>query len=98
MFWRDFARSPTDDASASVPKCAVIWYAPGDVEVKAGYLKPLFTWDYGYELFWNEQFNGFRASTAFGWHDEGVEIYKSFEGDGFSVPSSLYIVNGPDSK
>lgn len=76
----------------------VTWRLPSGFELKAGYLKPLFTWDYGYELFWNEQYNASVVSAnpwLGAWHDGGVELYKTLETDEFSVPVYLYVLNGP---
>jgi hypothetical protein len=77
----------------------VTWRLPEGFELKAGYLKPLFTWDYGYELFWHEEYHAsyVTANPWLGsWHDTGLELYKSFETDEFSVPVYLYLLNGPD--
>lgn len=75
------------------------WILPNDFQLKAGYLKPLFTWDYGYELFWHEEIHASYVtanSWLSSWHDSGIELYKTFEPQGFSLPAYLYLLNGPD--
>lgn len=70
---------------------------PYEVQLKAGYFTPLFTWDYGYELFWNEEYHAsyVTANSNLGaWHATGLELYKSFEFEGVSVPAYLYVLNG----
>jgi hypothetical protein len=96
----EITRSPSSEAHVEILRAAVIWYMPADYEMKAGYLKPLFCWDYGYELFWDEQYNAYvvSANSWLGsWHDVGVEFYKNFEGEGYAIPAYLYLTNGPTS-
>ena len=70
---------------------------PRGYELSAGIVKPRFTWDYGAELFWEDEVNGskFTANTSLGaMHDSGVELYKSFDVGNYSIPSYLYVLNG----
>jgi len=70
---------------------------PRGYEVSTGIVKPRFTWDYGAELFWEDEINGskFTANTSLGAvHDAGIEVYKNFEVGDYSIPSYLYILNG----
>lgn len=65
------------------------------LELRAGYMNCLFTWDYGKELFWHEEYNGNKASLYLGsWHDSGIEAYRNFEFSGVSMPVYLYLLNG----
>ena len=76
----------------------ITYVLPQGFEVKAGYLKPLFTWDYGYEAFWHETYHAtyVTANPWLGsWHDSGVELYKSFDMESASIPVYLYLLNGP---
>lgn len=67
------------------------------VQTRAGYMSTPFTQDYGKELFWHEQHNGGKFTLASAWHDTGLEIYKSLELGGVSVPASVYVLNGNSS-
>lgn len=94
----DITRAKEAEIELEFLRASVSWRLPNGFELKAGYLKPLFTWDYGYELFWNEQYNASVVSAnpwLGSWHDGGVELYKSLETDEFSVPVYLYLLNGP---
>ncbi len=70
---------------------------PYDVEMSLGIVKPQFTWDYGAELFWEEQLNGgkFSINNFLGaMHETGIEFYKPFELSFASLPTYLYLLNG----
>jgi hypothetical protein len=73
------------------------YIAPMDVEISAGIVKPIFTMDYGDELFWGEEFNGSKF-TADPWlgemADSGIQVYKSFDVGDASIPVWLYALNG----
>lgn len=67
------------------------------VQLRAGYLNVPFIQDYGKEIYWHEEFNAGKFTLGNAWHDTGLEIYKPFEIKGFSLPTSLYILNGNGS-
>ena len=70
---------------------------PKDVEMSLGIVKPKFTWDYGSELFWEEEVNAgkFTANDFLGaMHETGIEFYKPLEVSKVSLPTYLYILNG----
>ncbi len=70
---------------------------PGDYELGFGVVKPRFSWDYGAELFWEDEGNGSKFTTnnyLGAVHDGGIEVYKNFELGSFSLPTWVYILNG----
>ena len=70
---------------------------PYELEMAVGIVKPRFTWDYGTELFWEEEINGgkFSCNDFLGaMHEAGIELYKPFEFSGISLPAYLYVLNG----
>lgn len=78
-------------------KAALTVLLPYQVELSAGILKPRFTWDYGAELYWEEEYHGgkFSNSTFLGaMHDTGIELYRNFDIGPVSVPTYLYALNG----
>jgi hypothetical protein len=71
--------------------------SPYEVELTAGYLKPRFTYEYGAEMYWNEEYHGsrFATSTALGvMYDTGIGLLRSCECYGVSLPIYAYVLNG----
>ncbi len=92
------ARSVT--YTAGLDEAFVKYRAPEDVEIKAGVFKPMFTMNYGQELFWDEMFNAGKmiCNPNLGQaHEMAVEIYKPFNFGEVSMPVYLYIINGAGS-
>ena len=93
----EITRETDAEIEVEILRANLTWVLPNDFQLKAGYLKPLFTWDYGYELFWHEEFHAsyVTANSWLGsWHDSGIELYKSFESEACSFPAYLYLLNG----
>jgi hypothetical protein len=70
---------------------------PYGYELSAGIMKPRFTWEYGGEMFWEEEYVGgkFAINEFVGlMHETGIEIYKPFEVKNVSLPAYLYVYNG----
>jgi hypothetical protein len=89
--------APVAPAFSGFDRALAKYIAPMDVEISAGIIKPKFTMEYGDELFWDEEFNGskFAADPWLGeMADSGVEVYKSFDAGGASIPVWLYALNG----
>lgn len=78
-------------------KAVVILKLPYDIEMELGQVHPIFTVEYGRELFWEETANGgkFACNDNIGsLHDNGIELEKTFELGEFSIPAYLYLLNG----
>jgi hypothetical protein len=78
-------------------KAVLTAYLPHNMEMSIGIVKPRFTWDYGTELFWEEEINGgkFTCNDYLGaMHETGIELYKPFEFSSFSLPMYVYLLNG----
>lgn len=79
-------------------KAVVKAVLPYDLEVSVGLLRPMFTMEYGGELFWGDEYNGskFAANPYLGALEDagGIEIYKSIEYGNITLPAYLYILNG----
>lgn len=78
-------------------KAVITAYLSYQMEMSFGIVKPRFTWDYGTELFWEEEINGgkFSCNDYLGaMHETGIELYKAFEFSRFSLPSYFYVLNG----
>jgi len=82
-----------------IDKAVFKYMAPWETEVKLGLFKPVFTMEYGHELFWEEQMNGGKFAVLTGvslgqMHDTALEIYKAFYIGEVSLPVYLYVLNG----
>jgi hypothetical protein len=70
---------------------------PMGYEVSCGIVKPRFSWEYGAELFYQDEVVGSKSADndlLGAMRDSGVEIYKPYEIKGFSLPTYLYFLNG----
>jgi hypothetical protein len=70
---------------------------PQGYEVSCGIVKPRFSWEYGAELFYQDEIVGSRSAnndSLGAMRDSGIEVYKAFELGGVSLPSYLYALNG----
>lgn len=85
-----------------ISKAFITVITPGEYEISAGWLRPIFCEDYGAEMFYQENYHAQKAVAnpwLGSWHDAGLEIYKSFdialgENNYASIPTYLYILNG----
>lgn len=87
----------SDASFAGFDRALAKYEAPGGYEISAGIVKPIFTMDYGDELFWSEEYNGskFTANPYLGeMADTGIEVYKAFGIGDASLPVWLYALNG----
>lgn len=72
---------------------------PGGYEFKAGIFNPMFVEEFAKETFWDEQYNMNDGLCYLeSWHDSGVELYKNFDFDKFSLPVYLELLNGGSSQ
>lgn len=71
---------------------------PNGAELSAGYVHPRFTWEYGNQMFWDDEINGspFACNVWLAdWSDLGLEYVHYFEPGGrFSLPVYAYLLNG----
>ncbi len=69
-----------------------------NVEVKAGAFYPMFSEEYATKTWWHEQYNGNNGLlTLQTWRSAGLELYKNFDFEDFSMPVYLYpYLNGED--
>jgi hypothetical protein len=68
---------------------------PREVELKVGAFWPLFSEEYGRQIWWEEQYHGNNGLlTLEAWYDNGIELYRNFDFEAFSLPVYLYLLNG----
>ena len=69
---------------------------PADVQLEAGQLRPLFSMDYGAEMFFDEEMNTGKAThELMVVEDFGLGANKTFNFGDLSLPTYLYVMNGP---
>jgi len=60
---------------------------PWQFEVKAGAIYPLFSEEYGTKSWWHEQYHGNNGLMQLeSWRSTGIEIYRNFDFENFSLP------------
>lgn len=71
---------------------------PWEFEVKAGMFFPFFSEEYASKIWWDEQYHGHNGLvTLENWRSAGIEIYRNFEFENFSLPVYFYpYLNGDD--
>lgn len=74
---------------------------PKGYELSAGILRPLFTEDYGAQLWYEEEYHdNFASSNSYlgSMDDVGIELYKNYELGNVSLPTYLYVLGGAGSQ
>ncbi len=68
------------------------------IEMRTGAIYPLFSEEYGTKAWWHEQYNANNGLvTLEAWQSMGIELYKNFEFENFSLPVYFYpFLNGED--
>ncbi len=70
---------------------------PWDLELKAGAIYPYFSEEYASRIWWDEQYNANNGLvTLESWKSTGVELYRNFDFESFSLPVYVYYLNGED--
>ncbi len=68
---------------------------PKEYQLKVGLFNPMFSEDYAKETWWHELYNLPKGlCTVQSWHDTGVELYKTFDFEKWSLPAYFYVLSG----
>lgn len=68
---------------------------PKGIELKAGLMNTLFSEEYGREIWWDEQYHQNRKLDSLqSLRDTGIELYKNFDFENWSLPAYFYLLNG----
>jgi len=93
----DISRATSGSVRTKVAEATASLYLPMDVTARAGVFDPVFSEDYAEQVWWHEQYHGNPGLLELQeWHDIGIEFYRTFEFDTFSLPVNLYLLNGDD--
>src|SRR5512139_795649 len=89
-------RSTSASVDVDLDEAYMMARLPRGFEVKAGAIYPYFSEEYATKTWWHEQYHGNEGlMTLEAWQSTGIEIYKTFEFDAFSLPVYFYpFLNG----
>ncbi len=91
----DITRSTASSVSTRIDQAYMTMLLPREVELKVGAFWPLFSEEYGRQIWWEEQYHGNNGLlTLEAWYDNGIEVYRNFDFEAFSLPVYLYLLNG----
>jgi hypothetical protein len=91
----DITRSTTASFSTIIDQAYMTVLLPREVELRVGAFYPLFSEEYGSQIWWDEQYHGNVGLLRLeAWYDNGIELYRNFDFEAFSLPVYLYLLNG----
>ena len=91
----DITRATSGSVDTSLHSAFITARLPKEVEARIGLFNPLFSEDYAKETWWDQLYHSNKGLDYLqSWHDSGLEIYKNFDFDEFSLPVYLYYLNG----
>jgi hypothetical protein len=91
-------RSSSADVDLDLAWAYIAMRLPWGFEAKVGALFPYFSEEYASKVWWDEQYNGHNGLvTLENWRSTGIEIYRNFDLESFSLPIYFYpYLNGDD--
>lgn len=91
-------RSGSANINVDIDEAYMTLRLPWQIETRAGAIYPLFSEEYGTKSWWHEQYHGNNGlMTLESWKSLGIEIYRNFDLNYFSLPVYLYpFLNGED--
>ena len=93
----DITRSGSADVDVDIDWAYLTVRLPWETELKAGAIYPYFSEEYASRIWWDEQYNANNGLiTLESWKSTGVELYRNFDFENFSLPVSVYYLNGED--
>ncbi|MBU1086981.1 MAG: hypothetical protein KKD05_05610 [Candidatus Omnitrophica bacterium] len=91
----NITRATSTTTSSSLHTGTLTMLLPQDYELKVGTFYPIFAEEYARETWWHEQYHqNDGLSYLQSWQDTGMELYKNFEFDEWSLPVYLNLLNG----
>lgn len=93
----DITRSGSASVNVYLDEAYMTLRLPWQVDMRAGAFYPLFSEEYGTKVWWHEQYNGNEGLlTLEDWKSIGIELYRNFDFESFSLPVYFYYLNGED--
>lgn len=91
----NITRATTSTTDIDLHQAFIKTALPRGIELKAGLFLPLFSEEYGTEVWWDEQYHQNKGLVDVeSLSDTGVELYKNFDLRHFSLPVWFYLLNG----
>jgi len=91
----DISRTTSSSFSTKIDQAYMTVLLPQQVELRVGAFYPLFSEEYGSQVWWDEQYHGNKGLlTLEAWYDNGIELYKNFDFEALSLPINVYLLNG----
>ena len=93
----DITRSGSANVDIDLDEAYMTLQLPKQVQLKAGAFYPMFSEEYATKNWWHEQYNASNGLvTLEAWQSIGIEAYRNFDFDQFSLPVYLSLINGED--
>jgi hypothetical protein len=90
-------RTTSADVKIDLDEAFMTARLPKMFELKAGAFYPLFSEEYATKSWWHEQYNQNNGlATLQAMQSTGLELYRNFDFENFSLPVSFALINGED--
>jgi len=94
----DITRATSASVKLGLDEAFMTVRFPYELEVKAGAFYPMFSEEYARQTWWHEQYHGNEGLLRLeAWRSNGIEIYRNFDFEDFSLPVYLYWLNGDNA-
>jgi len=91
----DITRAYNTTVSTTIRALNMQALLPHGYELKVGIFNPMFSEEFAKETWWSEQYNMNDGLCYLqSWHDSGIELYKNFDFDKWSLPVYLEYLSG----
>ncbi len=91
----DIGRATSTSTSTRLYQAFMTVQLPRQYQLKAGTFNVMYSEDYAKETWWHQLYNlPLKLCTLVSWHDSGVELYKSFDFDKWSLPAYFSVLGG----
>jgi hypothetical protein len=91
----DISRATSTTTSISLYQAFMTCRLPKGAELKIGQFYPMFSDEYARDTWWHELYHQNKGLDSLeSWRDTGLELYKSFDFEKWSLPAYLSLFNG----
>ena len=94
----DISRATSASVKLGLDEAYISLRVPWELDLKVGAFYPMFSEEYARQTWWHEQYNGNNGLMQLqSWRSNGVQVYRNFDFEEFSLPVYLYWLNGDNS-